>query len=231
MDVGGTPVISTGNDMGGSSWLFALLLIALLGGNGGGLFGGGNSANADSRFTAIENQIAEGNLTDSIRYTAETNRDAVAGISTQIGQVESRIATNSLEANFNARLAEIQAQATSSNQHNAVMGELCKISTATNEAAYGALKNSYETNMHIDEATNRILAAMQQNEVQNLRDKLLETQMGLNNANQSSALLTAIRPYPTPSFVVGNPQQSFFPPQPSVMAQAAYGYPTVTAGA
>ena len=62
------------------------------------------------------------------------------------------------------------------------------------------------------ENTQRILDALNQNTIADLREKLNEAQTEISNRNIESSIINSVRPYPTPAWLVSSPYQSIYNP-------------------
>ena len=62
------------------------------------------------------------------------------------------------------------------------------------------------------ENTQRILDAMNQNTIADLREKLNDAQTEISNRNIESSIINSVRPYPTPAWLVSSPYQSIYNP-------------------
>jgi hypothetical protein len=60
------------------------------------------------------------------------------------------------------------------------------------------------------ENTQRILDAMNNNTIADLREKLNEAQTEISNRNIESSIINSVRPYPVPSYLVSSPYQSIY---------------------
>lgn len=203
IDVGSTPVIATGSGdgFGGGMGIWAILLLALLG--GGGFGNRGNEA-------ARETQIVNDNMNSRFNSLENMNEMSFMAQANNINHVE---AMESSRDNYR-NICETQRMIQTAQYDNAIISKNAEISN---------LKSNCETQQAIASSTASILARFDQAENQNLRDKIGELQLAYSQCNQNSQLINALRPYPSPSYVTYNPQQSFFPPQPAVAASAAYG--------
>lgn len=203
MDVGGVPMVATGNNDGfGGSGIWAILLLALLGGNG---WGRGNCGNGG----AAETQIL-GVMDSRFNSLEAMNESRFAAQASNIRMVEQLEATRDAQAD----ICMTQRMVQNAQYDNAIIAKNAEIAN---------LRCCCETKEAIAASNASILARFDAMENQNLRDKIGELQLAYSQCNQNSQLINALRPYPSPSYVTYNPQQSFFPPQPAVAASAAYG--------
>lgn len=75
-------------------------------------------------------------------------------------------------------------------------------------AELAALRCCCETNQHIDQVERNILQKMDCNEIQMLRDKLADVQLGLSQCRQNATLVGELRPCPTPAYITCSPYQT-----------------------
>lgn len=131
MENGITPVMNMGSDTGfsgGGMWIFALLILLLLG-NGGGLFGGNYSRaatvedlNNSANFTRLENQVMNtANLVErkadaitngicDLGYKTQADFNALnQSLSSQISALSSKIDQNKIES-LQAQVSELKTQ-------------------------------------------------------------------------------------------------------------------------
>lgn len=67
-----------------------------------------------------------------------------------------------------------------------------------------------KTAIHAEgEATRNMI---QEDKIQQLRDQVYTTNLSLNNANLANQIISTVRPFPTPSYVVSSPYTSLYNP-------------------
>ena len=67
-----------------------------------------------------------------------------------------------------------------------------------------------KTAIHAEgEATRNMI---QEDKIQQLRDQVYTTNLALNNANLANQIISTVRPFPTPSYVVSSPYTSLYNP-------------------
>lgn len=220
-----------GSGFFGGDGIWAIVLIALLfSGNGFGGFGGwgNNGLNNVATTDFVSSQFTQNSLQDLSTQIcggfASTNSNISNGFAdaaTNLCNVRSDILTGNM-ALQNAILDSKYASAIGDN--NTQRDVLMQTTQLENQLSQVALSNQ----AHIDsccceikaqglENTQRILDAMNQNTIADLREKLNEAQTEISNRNIESSIINSVRPYPVPSYIVSSPYQSIYNPY-------GYGY-------
>lgn len=175
------------DSMGGSSWLWWVLLIFLLGGNGFG-YGGGAAA-----AQGITNEFLFSNLSQGIAQNATRINQVGDGLSSStyalnntLGQMkyENAMGQNNIIQSINSMGQNFQSCC-------------CETRNAMN-SGFASLQNAMQMNtMQImqNECSNtqRIVDLINQNTTQALRDKLAEYQVSASNAAQSAYLISQLK--------------------------------------
>ena len=210
------------NGFFGGDGIWALVLLALLfGNNGWGGFGnnGNNLATTDfvsSEFTQRDiSQLSNtttngfGNLsTQMCNCCSDINSNIANGFYSTANSI-CGVKSDILENRYANQLAESQTQ----------RDILLQTTQLENQLSNVALSNQ----AHIDscccelkalglENTQRILDAMNQNTIADLREKLNEANTEISNRNIESSIINSVRPYPTPAWLVSSPYQSIYNP-------------------
>lgn len=204
MDNGITPVMPIGNGGidsfgGGGFWIFALLILAMMGGNG---FGWGNNGFANAigyENLATSNEVQRG--FDNQNLQAQT-RDILAAVNA--GTAQSVAATNqtfhdSLMANqglYNEVARDLAGLSVGQANTLATINECCcgtKLQIAESTAGLSAqiAQNKYENALALAGMEQRITSKMDANEIQSLRDQVSALQL-------AQATSSVVR-YPTSS--------------------------------
>lgn len=192
--MGVTPVynLDRGNDGmfggdGGGMWIFFLFFLLAWGGNGFGGFGGNNGAvgqiNNDFMYSNLSNQL--GRIQDQNTFTANS--------------LQQGLCTLGYENLSNFK--DLQAQMSSC---------CCETNRNIDAVRYENAKNTCDIIQASDRNTDRILNYLTQNEIQSLRDQLQSANLALSNATQTSNIINAVRPFPTPSYITCSPYTSPF---------------------
>ena len=213
-----------GNNGGffGGDGIWALVLLALLfnGNNGFGFgnnWGGNNLATTDfvsSEFTQRDiSQLSNtttngfGNLSTQLcNCCSDINSNIASGFAnnaTNLCNLKSEV----LENRYANQLAESQTQRdillqTTQLENQAGMNALSlqgKLDSCCCDLRAQGLEN-----------TQRILDALNQNTIADLREKLNEAQTEISNRNIESSIINSVRPYPTPAWLVSSPYQSLY---------------------
>lgn len=218
-----------------------ILLLALLGGGFGGNRGEGN-AEVNGRFNALENQIASQNALAETRATHDMACQTNLNVSKEAGL----LCRDILENQYAAAIQMKDMQMANQNC-------CCETKGAIADAKFSAERNSWDisrqisdgtcaTNLNMERGNNALLGTIMAeaqktrdlltaDKIEALRDQLNAERMNAALCGQSANLVNTLRPYPAPSYITYNPQQSFFPPQPSIGAAQAYGACGVGCGA
>lgn len=215
----------------GGDGIWALVLLALLfGNNGWGGFGGNgfnngfnNIATTDyisSEFTQrdVNNGFQNTNnaINNGFQNLGNTVSNGFSANATNICNLRSDLLTGNmalqnaiLDSKYANQLAESQTQ----------RDVLLQTTQLENQAGMNALTMQAK----LDECccdlraqglenTQRILDAMNQNTIADLREKLNEAQTEISNRNIESSIINSVRPYPTPAWLVSSPYQSLYNP-------------------
>lgn len=231
-------VYGNGNNSGffGGDGIWALVLLALLfnGNNGFGFggnnWGGNNLATTDfvsSEFTQRD-----------ISQLANTTTTGFGNLSTQLCNCCSDINGNIANGFYNTanNLCNLRSDVLTGNMalntsilENKYANQLAEAQTQrdillqTTQLENQAGMNALTLQAKLDdcccdlkaqglENTQRILDAMNQNTIADLREKLNEAQTEISNRNIESSIINSVRPYPTPAWLVSSPYQSIYNP-------------------
>lgn len=219
---------NNGDMWGGGGLIGILLIAALFGGFGRGGFGGGGEAAVASgsrNLEALDSKI------NQLAGTVDAGFLATGASINNASQLEfQRMLSQQICDGF--RGVDMGFAQTNSNLCNGFAGVQSAICEAkfdnamiAKDAQLSAIQCCCDTNKNIDSLryntalqtcdilqagtanTQRILDKMCDNEVQALRDKVTELQIGASNAAQNAYLINTLRPYPNPSV----PVTPFFP--------------------
>lgn len=164
MDTTGiTPVMPIGNESEGGFWIFALLILAMMSGNGFGGFGNNGNSNA------IQNDVNRGFDNQNLQ---NQTRDILSSVNA--GTAQSVAATNQT---FHDTLVANQ------NMYNELARDIAAIGVGQANALANQNACCCETKMLIQQSAAdnallmaqmeaRIMAKMDANEIQSLRDKI-----------------------------------------------------------
>lgn len=224
-------IIQTGNgNNGGSSWgndgIWAILLLALLGGFGGrGFgFGGGSGGGSSSEFVgyelgkvATQADIASGfnnsavlSSLNDIKLTQASNLNFInqgfAGLNNVINQgfagVDNAICTLGYQnqAGFNAIAHQISDCC-------------CATQRAIDGVNYNIAKQTSDLIVNQNTNTQRIFDYLTNEKIEGLRAENVALKGKISNAEQSSYLLSELKPCPKPAYLTCNPNTGLTYPQ------------------
>lgn len=202
-DVGGVPMVTTGDNCGGGG-MWAILLVALLGGRGFGGYGGGYDGGRgcgggcndelNGRFNALEAQIDHNDEMDALRENFKEGCDINMNVSNQAYGLSTQIMQSKFDNAIIAKDAEIQA-----------LQCCCETNRNIDSVKFEAAQNTCEiTNaIHCEgEATRGLIT---QDKIESLRDQLSAERLANSQCAQNAYLVNSIRPYPTPTYPSCNP--------------------------
>lgn len=222
------------NDMAGAGYFWWVIIFFIIAGmfSGNGFFGGNNNA-ATSEF--IANQFSDqNNKFMAMQNTSGINQNGRDILETNFGTtkevLENRynnaLQTNQLQADMNNNALRTQMQIS----NNALQSEMQSSNNALNSQMQMAqyccqLREEGTAN------TQKILDAMCQNQIEDLRQRLADRDRELQTArfqisqiDQTANITNTLRPYPTPSYIVSSPYTSIFNPY-----YGYYGYGVASA--
>ena len=169
------------------SWIVALLIIAGIFGNGFGGFGGNNAG--------LTEEFLDNRLMARDTFNVNTNLlDTKYALGTEI--MENRYQAQVGDCGLSKEIMQNRYDnALQTQTLSAQMAECC-----CNLRAEG-LAN-----------TQKVIDLIQQDKIQQLRDQVYTTNLSLNNANLANQIISTVRPFPTPSYVVSSPYTSLYNP-------------------
>lgn len=205
--------------MFGGDGIWAIVLIALLFGNNGfGGWGGfgGNGFNNLATTDYISSEFTQRDINSGFQNTNNLIANGFSDNATNICNLRSDLLTGNmgiqnsiLDSKYANQLAESQTQ----------RDILLQTTQLENQASINALNIQSkldscccELRAQGLENTQRILDAMNQNTIADLREKLNEAQTEISNRNIESSIISNVRPYPIPSYLVSSPYQSIYNP-------------------
>jgi hypothetical protein len=89
-------------------------------------------------------------------------------------------------------------------RHQMDMG-FCNTNRSIDQVRFEAAQNTCAITTAITASTQAIKDVLAANEIQGLRDRILEQSGAISNGQQTAAIINALRPYPTPSYFAPNP--------------------------
>lgn len=224
---------SAGCDMLGGSYFWWVIIFFIIAGmfNGNGGFFGNNNNTATTDFVA--NQFSNQND----KFLSLHNTDAIAQTNRDV--LESSFATTKevLENRYNNALQTNQLQAQMSNDNlrtqmqlsNNALENQMQMSKYALEGQMQSSNNALQSQMQLAQCcctlreegqanTQKILDAICQNQISELRDKLADRDRELQTArfqisqiDQTANLTNTLRPFPQPAYITASPYQSYYP--------------------
>ena len=216
---GEVPVVTTGNNNGmwGGDGIWAILLLALLGnggfggyGRGAGFGGGyGEALGYELGKVATTNDVASGfnnsavlSSLNDIKLTQASNLNFInqgfSGLNTQIqagfAGVDNAICTLGYQnqAGFNSLAHQISDCC-------------CTTQRAIDGVNYNMAKNTCDIVNAINSSNQRVIDYMQSEKIDTLNRKLAVAEGQISNYAQTNAIISALKPCPSPAYVVPNP--------------------------
>lgn len=175
----------TGNDNefgGGVGWIILLFIFLLAIGGGGGFFGGGGAAEQ-----ATQADIQRGFDTNTIVNKLDSLGDGICSLGYENAQL-----SNNIQASVAALGAQMQQCC-------------CETNRNIDAVRYEAAKNTCDITSAIHSEGEATRALITQNTMQELRDQLQTAQFQLSQQAQNSTLISALRPFPIPSYNTCSP--------------------------
>lgn len=196
------PYMYGNNGFFGGDGIWAIVLLALLFNNGFGGFGG-NGWNNVATTDYISSEFTQRDVNGGTQAVLTALSNGFSDNATSLCGVKSEV----LENRYAQQLSACNTQR--------------DILTQTNELNTNLLTQALQNQAHMDtcccelkaqglENTQRILDAMNNNTIADLREKLNEAQTEISNRNIESSIINSVRPYPVPSYLVSSPYQSIY---------------------
>ena len=165
---------------GGFMWVL-LIFILLLGGNGFGGFGGANGA-------------AAATINNDFLYTQQKIDNQTQATNAGFASVAQQLCNGF--AGVNSSICDLR--------HSQDMG-FCNVGRSIDQVRFEAAQNTCAITSAITQSTQNIKDLINGNTMQDLRDRNGELSGALNNAQQTAMIINQLRPYPSPSYFVPNP--------------------------
>lgn len=236
------PVYANGGFGGNSGFfggdgIWALVLLALLfGNNGWGGFGGNNGWGGNNLATTdfVSSEFTQ----RDISQLSNTTTNGFGNLSTQLCNCCSDINGNLANGFYNTanNICNLRSDILTGNMalQNSITDSkysdlinakdtqrdiLLQTTQLENQAGINALNMQSK----LDECccqlrseglanTQKILDTLNNNTIADLREKLNEAQTEISNRNIESSIISNVRPYPVPSYIVSSPYQSIYNP-------------------
>lgn len=196
-----------GNNGGffGGEGIWIVVLLALMFGNNGFGGWGGNGYNNIATTDYISSEFTQRDINNGFQNQSNLISNGFSNAAQDICNLRSEV----LENRYANQLAESNTQRdillSSARLENDLATQslqgLARLDSCCCELKAQGLEN-----------TQRILDAMNQNTIQDLRDRLVAAKDIISDQRTESNIINALRPYPTPSYLVSSPYQSIYNP-------------------
>lgn len=232
---GDVPYVTNGNNNGNGMWgsdgIWAILLLALLGNRGFG-FGGGSGYGGQSEFVGYElgkvatqadvasgfNNSAVLSSLNDIKLTQASNLNFInqgfAGLNTVIQSgfagVDNAICT-----------LGYQNQAGINTLAHQISDCCCATQRAIDGVNYNLAKQTSDLIVNQNANTQRIVDYLTSEKIESLRAENVALKGKISNAEQSSYLLSELKPCPKPAYITCNPNTGLT--YPAGYTQATFG--------
>lgn len=208
-----------GNGMFGGDGIWAIVLIALLFGNGGwGGFGGfgNNGLNNIATTDYISSEFTQRDVNNGFMNLSTQLSNGFSDNATNICNLRSDVLTGNMGLQNSIMDSKYSALVNTKDLERDVLMQTTQLE---NQASINALNMQSQLSSCCCELkaqglenTQRILDALNQNTIADLREKLNEAQTEISNRNIESSIINNVRPYPVPSYIVSSPYQSIYNP-------------------
>ena len=176
-------VMAMSNDgMGGNNaffWIFALLLLGGMG--NGGLYGNGGYRSQYATQTDVQNSFNFADLQDQNRdiLNAITGGTAQAVAATQQAKYDNINVMKDVQMALGQQISDVRSmeQNILGNQNECCCGTKMLIAEQAANTNAQIAQSRYDTSMQIAGVEQRLMAKMDANEIQNLRDQVSQLQM------------------------------------------------------
>ena len=190
-----------GNGFGfGGDGIWALLIFAMIFNNG---FGFGNGANNLATQDYVSSEFTQQAINNGFENVNSNLANGFGRVNDNICDVRSQI----LENRYAGQLSACQTQR--------------DILTQTNELNTNLLTTALQNQSKMDECccnlrasgienTQKILDALNQNTIDDLRSQVNDLKNTITANGIGSSIISQVRPYPVPSYLVSSPYQSLY---------------------
>lgn len=205
MEMNTTGIVPTmpigGNGFGfGGDGIWALLIFAMIFNNG---FGFGNGANNLATQDYVSSEFTQQAINNGFENVNSNLANGFGRVNDNICDVRSQI----LENRYAGQLSACQTQR--------------DILTQTNELNTNLLTTALQNQSKMDECccnlrasgienTQKILDALNQNTIDDLRSQVNDLKNTITANGIGSSIISQVRPYPVPSYLVSSPYQSLY---------------------
>lgn len=181
---------------GNAGGILALIIVFILLFGGNGVWGGNGSGATASMLSAaqLQQDLYSQTQDANVRGLAQGQCDLTAAI--MQNRYESAIQTTNSQFALQNQLSAMEAARAQC---------CCETNRNIDAVRYENAQNTAAIVQANNANTQRVLDAMCQNTIQDLRDKLQTAELNANNANQSAYLIQTLRPVPVPAYVTCSP--------------------------
>lgn len=220
------PVVPSGNNSafgnGTDSWLWIIVVFALLFGWGNGGFGGFGGSGAQmnyvlsSDFATLQRQLSDGfgateskldSISNGICSLGYDQLSQMNGINTNIMQgtnaIQTQLADCCCRTQQNIKDVDYNIATTGANITNAIKDCCCEERSQFADLKYTMATENCATRQAIADSTKQIIDYMSNEKLQTLRDENQALKLSASQACQNNTIINALRPFPVPSFNVG----------------------------
>lgn len=202
------------NGFFGSDGIWAIVLLALLFNNGG--FGGfgNNGWNNVATTDYISSEFTQRDVNNGTQSILTALSNGFSDSATNLCNVRSDILTGNMglqNSILDSKYSDLI------NAKDTQRDILMQTTQLENQASINALNNMSkmdtcccELKAQGLENTQRILDALSQNTIADLREKLNEAQTEISNRNIESSIINSVRPFPVPAYITASPYQSLY---------------------
>lgn len=208
------PYMNGNNGFFGSDGIWAIVLLALLFNNGG--FGGfgNNGWNNVATTDYISSEFTQRDVNNGTQSILTALNNGFSDSATNLCNVRSDILTGNMglqNSILDGKYSDLI------NAKDTQRDILMQTTQLENQASINALNNiskldscCCELKAQGLENTQRILDALNQNTIADLREKLNEAQTEISNRNIESSIINSVRPFPVPAYITASPYQSLY---------------------
>jgi len=207
----------------GGCFFWVIILFWLMAGNNG--WGNNGNANMAAELSAAQTRATVWESND-----AQSMQNSIRDVARQINQVGDGIASSFVALNGQLNNGFTNQMRDNFGLQTTMMGGFNNVAQAVNENRFAAQQCCCETNRNIDSVnynaamntaninttatanTQKILdklcameASAKDAEIANLRQALAGSQLAYSQQAQNAQLITALRPFPNPAYIVGSP--------------------------
>lgn len=216
---GEVPVVTTGNNNGmwGGDGIWAILLLALLGNGGFGRgYGLGGGYGGSSEFVGYElgkvattNDVASGFNNSAVLGGINSIKENQLQMQNFVNQGFSGLSSQLIGEfrNVDSAICTLgyQNQAGFNTLAHQISDCCCQTNRAIDGINYNMAKNTCDIIQAINTSSQRTIDYLQSEKIDTLNRKLAVAEGQISNYAQTNAIISALKPCPSPAYVVPNP--------------------------